>query len=171
MSYMRGCLTQVLLVILALISVPIMLLPKPLVLQKRFKERAKQLEDYGRVSPHDEDEETGGNGALRMAAPAHEHEEEFDFSEVIVHQVCMTTVLHCARPPGPAPCVLKEEFALRSQISACCLSKGVQASAPLVLWRATRRGDDGENGVQCHWRTCPCRYEEMHQCYADDPHH
>ncbi len=77
---------QVILVVAALISVPIMLLPKPLVLQKRFKARQAQLEEYGRVSPHDEDEEAGGNGALRMAAPAHAHEEEFDFSEVIVHQ-------------------------------------------------------------------------------------
>lgn len=85
--------TQVLLVVAALISVPIMLLPKPLVLQKRFKERQKQLEEYGRVSPHDEDEESQGNGALRMAPPAHEHEEEFDFSEVIVHQVRLLTVL------------------------------------------------------------------------------
>ena len=75
---------QVLLVVAALIAVPIMLLPKPLVLQKRFKARAAQLEEYGRVSPHDEDEESG---ALRMAPPAAAHEEEFDFSEVIVHQV------------------------------------------------------------------------------------
>ena len=76
----------------ALISVPIMLLPKPLVLQKRFKARQAQLEEYGRVSPHDEDEEAGGQGALRMAAPAHAHEEEFDFSEVIVHQVRLSPV-------------------------------------------------------------------------------
>lgn len=77
---------QVLLVVAALIAVPIMLLPKPLVLQKRFQARQKQLEEYGRVSPHDEDEESG---ALRMAPPAHAHEEEFDFSEVIVHQVSL----------------------------------------------------------------------------------
>ena len=83
----RCFVAQVVLVVAALISVPIMLLPKPLVLQKRFKARQAQLEEYGRVSPHDEDEEAGGNGALRMAAPAHAYEEEFDFSEVIVHQV------------------------------------------------------------------------------------
>jgi V-type H+-transporting ATPase subunit a len=75
---------QVFLVLVALISVPCMLLPKPLILRKRFNERARQLESYGRVSPHDEDEESG---MLRVAAPAHEHEEEFDFSEVMVHQV------------------------------------------------------------------------------------
>ena len=75
---------QVFLVLIALVSVPIMLLPKPLILQKRFKARAAQLEEYGRVSPHDEDEEAG---VLRMAAPAHDHEEEFDFGEVMVHQV------------------------------------------------------------------------------------
>ena len=110
MPHMHGCLAQVLLVVLALMSVPIMLLPKPLVLQKRFKERAKQLEEYGRVSPHDEDEESGGNGALRMAAPAHEHEEEFDFSEVIVHQVRMIQILHCASMHGPAPFVTQRVF-------------------------------------------------------------
>ena len=91
---MKRMAVQVLLVVAALISVPIMLLPKPLVLQKRFKARQAQLEEYGRVSPHDEDEEAGGNGALRMAPPAHEHEEEFDFSEVIVHQV------RRLQPPG-----------------------------------------------------------------------
>ncbi|CAL8472142.1 g11684 [Coccomyxa elongata] len=78
---------QVFLVLIALVSVPIMLLPKPLILQKRFKARAAQLEEYGRVSPHDEDEEAG---VLRMAAPAHDHEEEFDFGEVMVHQMIHT---------------------------------------------------------------------------------
>jgi hypothetical protein len=48
---------QVFLVLAALIAVPIMLVPKPLILQKRWKERAAQLESYGRVSPHDDDEE------------------------------------------------------------------------------------------------------------------
>ena len=58
---------QVLLVVAALIAVPIMLLPKPLVLQKRFKARAAQLEEYGRVSPHDEDE-VGSPGSLGSPA-------------------------------------------------------------------------------------------------------
>ena len=78
------------LVLAALISVPIMLLPKPLVLQKRHKARAAQLEQYGRVSPTEDDEEAGAaeQGTLRMAAPAGaHHEEEFDFSEIMVHQV------------------------------------------------------------------------------------
>lgn len=82
-----GSLAQVFLVLAALISVPIMLLPKPLVLQKRHKARAAQLEQYGRVSPTEDDEEAG-QGTLRMAAPAGvHHEEEFDFSEIMVHQV------------------------------------------------------------------------------------
>ena len=77
------------LVLAALVSVPIMLLPKPLVLQKRHKARAAQLEQYGRVSPHEDDEEVAAEqGTLRMAAPAGaHHEEEFDFSEIMVHQV------------------------------------------------------------------------------------
>ena len=46
-----------------------------------------QLQHYGRVSPHDEDEEAGD----RLAAASHEeHGEHFDFSEVAVHQMIHT---------------------------------------------------------------------------------
>ena len=71
--------------LIALVSVPFMLLPKPLILKKRHEKRAAQLEAYGRVSPTDADDEE--SNALHIAAPHGGHdEEEFDFSEVMVHQ-------------------------------------------------------------------------------------
>ncbi len=80
-----GAARQVLLVLTALASVPIMLLPKPLILKKRHEKRAAQLEAYGRVSAADADDEEPA--ALHVAAPHGGHdEEEFDFSEVMVHQ-------------------------------------------------------------------------------------
>ena len=72
------------LVLAALVAVPWMLIPKPLILKKRHEARQRQISHYGRVSPHDEDEETPN---LRLVAAHHEEEEEFDFGEVMVHQV------------------------------------------------------------------------------------
>lgn len=112
--------SQVFLVLIALVSVPIMLLPKPLILQKRFKERAAQLEEYGRVSPHDEDEESG---VLHMAAPAHEHEEEFDFGEVMVHQVGSCD---CTR--SCALCTTSESVLI---CQFCCRSTQIGVAAEL----------------------------------------
>ena len=61
-----------------------MLIPKPILLKKRHEERQRQLSHYGRVSPHDEDEETN---EVRLVAAQHDEEEEFDFGEILVHQV------------------------------------------------------------------------------------
>lgn len=91
---------QVLLVLIALVSVPFMLLPKPLILKKRHEKRAAQLEAYGRVSPTDADDEE--SNALHIAAPHGGHdEEEFDFSEVMVHQAS-TSMISCI---GNGSCV------------------------------------------------------------------
>jgi hypothetical protein len=79
-----GCCLQVLLVLVALVAVPIMLLPKPLILKKRFEKRQADLAQYGRIARHDMDEEGAG---LRVAAAHSEEEEEFDFGEIMVHQV------------------------------------------------------------------------------------
>ena len=85
-SHATGNAPQVLLVLIALASVPVMLLPKPLILKERHKKRAAQLQAYGRVSPTDADDEE--SSTLHIAAPHGGHdEEEFDFSEVVVHQV------------------------------------------------------------------------------------
>lgn len=78
---------QILLVLLAVAAVPCMLIPKPLLLKKRHEARQRQLSNYGRVSPADEDEESGGNGGTRLVAAQHDEEEEFDFGEILVHQV------------------------------------------------------------------------------------
>ena len=88
---------QVFLLLAALVAVPIMLLPKPIILRKRAAARASQLESYGRVSPQDPEEDD--DDALHVASASH-HEEEFDFGEVAVHQVRMLPRIaphYCAR--------------------------------------------------------------------------
>ena len=88
--------------LIALVSVPFMLLPKPLILKKRHEKRAAQLEAYGRVSPTDADADDEESNALHIAAPHGGHdEEEFDFSEVMVHQASTLP----ARFLGSGPCL------------------------------------------------------------------
>ena len=77
---------QIVLLLLALGAVPVMLLPKPLILKKRAAARAAQVESYGRVSPQDPEEDEG-EAHMHIASASH-HEEEFDFGEVAIHQVC-----------------------------------------------------------------------------------
>jgi V-type H+-transporting ATPase subunit a len=87
-------LVQGILVILAGVSVPLMLLPKPLILRYRHN-KAKQHFDVIDNGVHDDAE--GAVAPAAAAAPAassgghgHGHGEEFDFGEVIVHQVIET---------------------------------------------------------------------------------
>ena len=70
-----------------------MLIPKPYILKKRHEERRVTTSAYGRVSPHDEDEEDADAGTLRLVTAHHEEEgEDFDFSEILVHQVCRAII-------------------------------------------------------------------------------
>ncbi|KAJ4977870.1 hypothetical protein NE237_008650 [Protea cynaroides] len=70
---------QILLLLLAIVAVPWMLFPKPLILRKNYLERF-QGRTYGRLgtSEMDLDAEPGS---------ARQHHEEFNFSEVLVHQM------------------------------------------------------------------------------------
>ncbi|PSC76142.1 V-type proton ATPase subunit a3-like isoform A [Micractinium conductrix] len=106
---------QVFLLIICFISVPCMLLPKPLILKKRHEKRSQASASYGLLSPDDNafrfqrftDEESVSGGELGTAghtrAPAHgangggggggDHghgDGEFDFGEVMVHQMIHT---------------------------------------------------------------------------------
>ncbi|KAI4195991.1 MAG: hypothetical protein LQ348_002375 [Seirophora lacunosa] len=80
---------QVFLLLIAFLAVPWMLIPKPYILKKRHEARMAQTQHYGRVSPHDEDSETP-NQRLTSAAHEHDEHEEFDFGEILVHQMIHT---------------------------------------------------------------------------------
>ena len=91
---------QVLLLLAALVAVPWMLLPKPLILKKRNEDRTRSL-SYGLLSGSDVELsgnteahlENGGNGfgnAQDNAGVSHGHEAEFEFGEIMVHQMIHT---------------------------------------------------------------------------------
>lgn len=72
---------QTALVLVSLLMVPIMLIPKPIILNQRFKARQKMREN--RLA-QPEDAEQGEN------APSAEPEEEFEFGEVFIEQAIHT---------------------------------------------------------------------------------
>ncbi len=121
-----------------------MLLPKPLILKKRHEKRAAQLEAYGRVSPTDADDEEPA--ALHVAAPHGGHdEEEFDFSEVMVHQARRPS----ARRAGP-----------RSR-------RGLRCAAARRDDATTRRGRTTQPSVVCImrlWRRPGSRWPAAREC-------
>ncbi|XP_062053583.1 V-type proton ATPase 116 kDa subunit a 4 isoform X1 [Lepus europaeus] len=82
-------------VVMALISVPWMLLIKPFVL--RAKHRKSQLHSAALHGDATEDAEGGGSGH-RTSAAAHgapdDHEEEFNFGDIFVHQA-IHTIEYC----------------------------------------------------------------------------
>ncbi|MCL7036054.1 hypothetical protein MKW94_028563 [Papaver nudicaule] len=71
---------QIILLVLAVIAVPWMLLPKPFILRKRHSERF-QGRRYGIFVSSESDL------AEPDSARAHQHHEDFDFSEVFVYQM------------------------------------------------------------------------------------
>jgi len=72
---------QTALVLISLLMVPIMLIPKPIILNQRFKARQK-MREHRLAQP--EDAEQGENGGEQ------EPEEEFEFSEVFIEQAIHT---------------------------------------------------------------------------------
>lgn len=83
---------QVILVLIALVSVPWMLIPKPFILKKRHE--AKQAgRSYRRLSG---DDSADGQGIMPEEGPSHGHGddhghgEHFDFGEIMVHQMIHT---------------------------------------------------------------------------------
>ena len=73
---------QVFLVLIALFSVPIMLFPKPYMLKKRWEARM-QGRAYARIGEDSEEEEDA-------VLDEHCHGGEFDYSDVLVHQMIHT---------------------------------------------------------------------------------
>ncbi|CAH1444815.1 unnamed protein product [Lactuca virosa] len=74
---------QLVLLLLSLIAVPWMLLPKPFILKAQHN-RTHQGESYVALEGTDESLVEGGHDG------SHDHEEEFEFSEVFVHQLIHT---------------------------------------------------------------------------------
>ncbi|XP_058729864.1 V-type proton ATPase subunit a1-like [Vicia villosa] len=74
---------QILLLVLALIAVPWMLFPKPFILKKLHNERF-QGRNYGVLNTSEVDLEVEPDSARDSAR---QHREEFNFSEVFVHQM------------------------------------------------------------------------------------
>jgi len=73
---------QVFLVLISFVSVPIMLFPKPYILKQRWEARM-QGRAYGRIGDNDNEEDDS-------ALDEHSHGGEFDYGEVLVHQMIHT---------------------------------------------------------------------------------
>ena len=78
------------LLFLAFVSVPVMLFPKPFVLKKRHEQSRGGVRRggirYVRLDGDDEDEEFLVSDAENSSPSTEDAEDEFDFSEVMVHQ-------------------------------------------------------------------------------------
>eukprot|EP01023_Acetabularia_acetabulum_P007407 TRINITY_DN131_c1_g1_i3.p1 TRINITY_DN131_c1_g1~~TRINITY_DN131_c1_g1_i3.p1 ORF type:complete len:878 (+),score=198.42 TRINITY_DN131_c1_g1_i3:100-2733(+) len=89
---------QLVLLLLAFVSIPWMLFPKPFILKHRHEKKMKSAQGYGRLDQQERiedtvplaDEEEGDAKVAPSGGHGHGDEEEFQFGEVIVHQMIHT---------------------------------------------------------------------------------
>lgn len=114
---------QVVLLLVLLVAVPWMLLPKPLILKKRHE--ARVAAGYAPLA-HDEDDEDKGHG--------HGHGGQFEFGEVMVHQMIHTIEFVIGAVSNTASYLRLWALSLaHSQLSAVFYDRYVCAVGMLVI--------------------------------------
>jgi len=128
---------QALLILVALVSVPMLLFPKPFLLKRKHEEKMAQRGSFQPLTSfgHDTDSEAGGDHGH-----GHGHGDEFEFGEVMVHQMIHTIeyVLGCISNTASylrlwalslAHAQLSEVFWEKTVVEV-----GMESSSPMLLF-------------------------------------